>query len=85
MKHIRTLVAVPVLTCGIALAGMTQASAYETYPEDDYRTVVEPAQRIYVDDTVAEVLQATAGAIGGAGIALSTLWVYRRRHPIHAQ
>jgi len=85
MKYIHTLVAVPVLTCGIALAGATQASAYETYPEDDYRVVAEPGRTIAVDDTLAEALQATASAIGGAGIALSALWAYRRRHPIRVQ
>jgi hypothetical protein len=88
MKYIHTLVAVPVLTCGIALAGATQASAREIYPEDDYRAVVVvagPRQVIEVDDTVAEALQAGASAIGGAGIALAALWTYRRRHPMHAQ
>jgi len=87
MKYIRTLVAVPVLTCGIALAGATQASAREIFPEDDYRGQVvvirDPGPVIEVDDTVTEVLQAGAGAIGGAGIALAALWAYRRRHPVH--
>jgi hypothetical protein len=89
MKYIHTLVAVPVLTCGIALAGAIQASAGEINPEDDYRESVvvvhDPASSIEVDDTVAEGLQAGAGAIGGAGIALAALWGYRRRHPISAQ
>lgn len=84
MKHIHTLVAVPVLTCGIALAGATQASAREFDPEDAYRSVVvvhEPGP----DDTVAEILQAGASAFGGAGIAMAGLWAYRRRHPMFAQ
>jgi hypothetical protein len=86
MKYIHTLVAVPVLTCGIALAGATQASAREIYPDDVYRQQVvfvpEPGPK-FDDDTVAEGLQAGAGAIGGAGIALVALWAYRRRHPVH--
>jgi hypothetical protein len=84
MKHIHTLVAVPVLTCGIALAGATQASAREINPEDTYRSVVvvhDPGP----DDTIAEALQAGASAIGGAGIALVALGAYRRRHPMLAQ
>jgi hypothetical protein len=87
MKYIHTLVAVPVLTCGIALAGATQASAMEIFPEDDYRQVVvvpEPGPTIEVDDTATEALQAGAAAIGGAGIALAVLWTYRRRYPVRA-
>jgi hypothetical protein len=88
MKYIRTLVAVPLLICGFALAGATQASAREIHPEDDYREAVvvirEPGPSIEVDDVVAEGLQAGASAIGGAGIALAALWAYRRRHPVSA-
>jgi hypothetical protein len=87
MKYIHTLVAVPVLTCGIALAGAPQASARDIDPKDDREAVVvvpEPGPRIEVDDTVAEGLQAGAGAIGGAGIALAALWAYRRSHPLRA-
>jgi hypothetical protein len=88
MKHITTLVAIPAVACGIVLAGAAQASARVIYPEDDYRgnTVIVPGpeKRVNVDDTVAEGLQAGASAIGGAGIALSVMWVYRRRHPLGA-
>jgi hypothetical protein len=86
MKHIYTLAALPVLSCGIVLAGSTQASARVIYPEDDYRQSVvvvhEPGPTIRVDDKVTEGLQTGAGAIGGAGIALAVLWAYRRRHPV---
>lgn len=88
MKHIYTLVAIPAVACGIVLAGSAQASARVIYPEDDYRETVlvvpGPEHRVNVDDTLAESLQAGASAIGGAGIALSALWVYRRRHPLGA-
>jgi hypothetical protein len=88
MKHIYTLVAIPAVACGIVLAGSVQASARVIYPEDDYRESVVfvpgPEKRVSVDDVLAESLQAGASAIGGAGIALSALWVYRRRHPLGA-
>ena len=88
MKHICTLAAIPAVACGIVLAGSAQASARVIYPEDDYRqSVVVVPQRgpvVEVDDALAEGLQAGASAIGGAGIALSALWVYRRRHPLGA-
>jgi hypothetical protein len=88
MKHIYTLAAIPAVACGIVLAGSAQASARVIYPEDAYRgsVVVVPGPSITteVDDALAEGLQAGASAIGGAGIALSALWVYRRRHPLGA-
>ena len=89
MKYIRTLVAVPVLTCGIALASATQASARDIDPDDKYREAVvvvhDPGPAIEVDDTFAEGLQAGASAIGGAGIALAALWAYRRRYSVRVQ
>jgi hypothetical protein len=88
MKYIHTLVAIPAVACGIVLAGWTQASARVIYPEDDYHEIVVvvpgPEKRVSVDDNLAEGLQAGASAIGGAGIALSALWAYRRRHPLGA-
>jgi hypothetical protein len=88
VKYIRTLVAVPVLTCGIALASATQASARDIDPDDDRQAVVvvhEPGPPIEVDDPFAEGLQAGASAIGGAGIALAALWAYRRRYSVRVQ
>ena len=88
MKHICTLVAVPVLTCGAVLAGASQASATDVDPEPGAhgeRCRSRPrcqARRVEVDDTVAEALQTGAAALGGAGIAVAALWAYRRRHPI---
>ena len=87
MKHIRTLVAVPALTCGVVLAGTTQASAREIDPEEADRpnVVVGHEPTIPGDDTVAEALQTGAGAIGGAAIALTVLWAHRRRHLLRTQ
>ncbi len=87
MKHIYTLVAVPVLTCGAVLAGASQASATDVDPEpgahgERVGVVYVPGPRVEVDDTVAEALQTGAAALGGAGIAVVGLWAYRRRHPI---
>jgi hypothetical protein len=86
MKHSCTFAALPVLACGIVLAGSTQASAREIDPEAAHRDSVvvvhDQGPTIRVDDKVAEALQTGAGAIGGAGIALGALWAYRRRHPV---
>jgi uncharacterized membrane-anchored protein len=90
MKHITTVVAIPAVACGIVLAGAAQASARVIYPEDDYHAPVVvvpvpgPGTTTEVDDALAEGLQAGASAIGGAGVALSALWIYRRRHPLGA-
>ena len=90
MKHIATLVAVPVLTCGFLLVGTTQASARYVDPETGTRgepvaVIHDPGPIVQVDDNVAEGLQAAGSAIGGAGITLAALWAYRRRHPVGAQ
>jgi hypothetical protein len=87
MKHSYTIVAVPALVCGALLAGTTQASAREIDPESAYRESVVfvpepgPTRQVQVDDTVAEALQTGAGAVGGAGLVIAGLWLYRRRHP----
>ena len=87
MKHSYTIVALPVLVCGTVVAGSAQASAREIDPESGYRDtgVVElpgPTKQVQVDDSTAEVLQTGAGALGGAALATSVLWMYRRRHPL---
>jgi hypothetical protein len=54
------------------------------YPEYDPRYEVPSAQAAtglsMSDDTLTEALQAGASALGGAGVALGGLWLYRRRH-----
>ena len=88
MNHIRILIAIPALAFGAALVEASQASAkYDPESGESGQAVVvvrEPGQTVQVDDHVAEALQAGAGALGGAGIALTTLWIHRRRHPIPA-
>ncbi len=87
MKHKCAIIAAPLLLGGTIMAGSTQASAHVIDPEKDYRTTVVvaepgPSRTVRVDDTVAEVLQTSAGAVGGAGLAIAVLWSYRRRHSL---
>ncbi|TCC54419.1 hypothetical protein E0H73_38900 [Kribbella pittospori] len=88
MKHIYALAALPVLACGFVLAGSAQASARVIYPEESYSgsvvVVHEPGPTIRVDDNLAEAVQTGVGAIGGAAVAMATLWAYRRRYPAGA-
>jgi hypothetical protein len=87
MKHIYTLVAMPVLACGAVVIGASQASAANVDPEpgahgERFEVVLVPGPKVEIDDTVAEVLQTGAAALGGAGITIGALWAYRRRHPV---
>ena len=87
MKHKCAIIAAPLLLGATFMAGSTQASGHVKDPEEDYRTTVVvtepgPPQTIRVDDAVAEVLQTSAGAVGGAGLAVAVLWSYRRRHSL---
>jgi len=93
MKHISTLVALPVLTCGFVLAVSAPAWGREPEPPPDGTigssggsivVVHEPGATIAVDDNLAEGLQAGAAALGGAGVSMAALWAYRRRHPVSA-
>jgi hypothetical protein len=90
MKHIYSIVALPVLVCGTVLAGSPQASARVIDPESGYRDNVVVVQgpgrtnRVQVDDNLADSLQTGAGALGGAGLAVAAMWLYRRRHPLAA-
>jgi hypothetical protein len=59
-------------------------------PESSYREPVVVVQgpdrvsQVQVDDNATEALQTGAGAVGGAGLAITGLWLYRRRHPLPA-
>lgn len=35
------------------------------------------------DDNRAQTMQAGASALGGAGVALTGMWIYRRRHAVN--
>lgn len=57
------------------------------YPQDrtDIVGITEaPTVRVMipVDDGTTEALQAGAAALGGAGLAFGSLWLYRRRRPL---
>lgn len=89
MKRKYAAIAVPVMVCGAAFAGASQASAQNVDPggagSRDTVTFVDvpgPTQEVQVDDALAETLQTSAGAVGGAALAIASLWLYRRRHPI---
>ena len=90
MKHRYSILALPVLVCGAVVAGSDQASAHPTDPDARHHrpAVVQSEQpepvRVEVDDTVAEALQTGAGALGGAALTMTGLWLYRRRHPLPA-
>ncbi len=85
MKHRYTAIALPIIVCGAAAAGATNASARDI-PETGTPPVVVPGPTVEVpvDDAVAEGLQTAAGALGGAGLAFGGLWLYRRRQPLAA-
>ena len=54
------------------------------YPNYDPKYEVAPVKAATVqsrsDDNGAEALQASASALGGAGVAFGGMWLYRRRH-----
>ena len=92
MNHARTAIAAFVLALSAAALGATQASAqYEPGPGSAPATVPPvraPASptdlvKVAVDDTVSEGIQAGASALGGVGMALTGLWIYRRRHAVN--
>lgn len=86
MKRRYAVIALPVLVCGAAFAGSSQASARDIDPADDYRpvVVVDGPGQATEDRQLTEVLQTSAAALGGAGLAIVCPWLYRRRHPLPA-
>jgi len=52
------------------------------YPQYDPRYEVSRADAAgtSVDNTATEVVQASASALAGAGVACGVIWMYRRRH-----
>lgn len=49
------------------------------YPNYDPKYEVPQGVTVSRDDNGAEVLQASASALGGAAIAFGAMWLYRRR------
>lgn len=92
MNQARTALAATALALSAAALGATHASAqYEPGPGSAPATfppVPAPASptelvEVAVDDTVSEGVQVGASALGGAGLALTGLWIYRRRHALN--
>lgn len=84
MNRTRSIVAVVSVALGAAGLAATEASAQ--LPDNSGPAVVTPYDpapppivEVQVDDTVAEVVQVGAAGLGGAGVALGGLWLYRRR------
>jgi hypothetical protein len=82
MNRRNSAIAVSALALGAAAFTATEASAQQP-PEPRSGDSTAPAsviQRVQVDDAGIEAVQAGASALGGAGLALGGLWLYRRRH-----
>jgi len=73
-----TAIAVSVLASGAVALSATNAAA-KVPPEDPPGPVTPTSISVPVDDALAEGLQAGASALGGAGVAVGGLWLYRRR------
>jgi hypothetical protein len=89
MNRKYSAVAVAGLALGAAGIAAADASAREApepnYPRVEARMPTSPTDpRVPTeasgDDTGVEVLQAGASALGGAGLAIGGMWLYRRRH-----
>jgi hypothetical protein len=91
MNRTTFAVAVPVLALGAIGVGAGAANA--KVPDDPTSRgstsgVVSdlPGQpgtvEVPVDDDISEAVQAGASALGGAGIACTALWLYRRHRPV---
>ncbi|TCC54383.1 hypothetical protein E0H73_38680 [Kribbella pittospori] len=83
MNRRNSAIAVSALVLGAAAFTATEASAQQP-PEPrsgDTTAPVSVTQRVQVpvDDAAVEAVQAGASAVGGAGLALGGLWLYRRR------
>lgn len=84
MNRRNSAIAVFALTFGTAALAATEASAQQP-PEprsgdSTARASVTQRVQVPVDDAGVEAVQAGASALGGAGLALGGLWLYRRRH-----
>lgn len=90
MKHIYSVAALPVLVIGAVVFGASDASAGDIEPDTRQQepVVLVPSPpavtEVAVDDTADETLQTGAGALGGAGLAVGGIWLFRRRSaPAH--
>jgi hypothetical protein len=69
---------------GAGYPGSETRNSEYNYPNHDPKYEVTPVQaatgQSTSDDNAAEALQASASALGGAGVAFGGMWLYRRRH-----
>ena len=69
---------------GAGYPGSEPVNSEYPYPNYDPKYEVTPVQAVTgastSDDNAAEALQASASALGGAGVAFGVMWLYRRRH-----
>ncbi|RZT17446.1 hypothetical protein EV649_4986 [Kribbella sp. VKM Ac-2569] len=97
MNHKRIIITAPVLAvAALAFASAesnAKVPANEPHPAvvaprdpapSNYAVPTQPAtsSTIVSDDNTAEAFQAAASGLGGAGIALAAMWLYRR-HQTH--
>ena len=94
MNHKRIIITAPVLAvAALAFTSAESNAKVLPYPApaavaphdpnpSTYAVPTQPAATttIVSDDNAAEAFQAGASALGGAGIALAAMWLYRRRH-----
>jgi hypothetical protein len=87
--------ALAVAALAVSAIGFSTSNAAAKVPDDETNahpgavvpydppapTTTTTTIRVPVDDELAEGLQSSASALGGAGLALGGLWFYRRRQP----
>lgn len=90
MNHARTAIAATALALSAAALGATHASANHPAENGTLPDAVAPHDpppprtiEVPVDDTVGEGIQSGASVLGGAGAALTGVWIYRRRHTLN--
>jgi len=86
MNHARTTIAATALALSAAALGASTAAANHPAENGTVQGALIPHDppppktvEVSVDDATSEVVQAGASALGGAGIALGAVILYRRR------
>ncbi|MFI6831816.1 hypothetical protein ACIBG5_32250 [Kribbella sp. NPDC050241] len=86
MNYARTAISVAALAVSAIALGASTAAA--THPaENGTVTFHDPPPpktvEVSVDDTTSEAVQVGASALGGAGLALGAVLIYRRRQVLN--
>jgi hypothetical protein len=86
MNNARTAIAVSAIALTTAALAAPTATANHPAENGTLPAIVIPRDppppkvvEVQVDDTRSEALQSGSSALGGAAIALSALWLYRRQ------